>query len=246
MWCKRRRKRNRGGRFQRRIAAARLTGNKASDIVLTDPSSQLVYVLLSNGTAFKQTTFSPDGEPANCDAPAAVVLADVNGDGYPDMVLECGAVSNTPIYLNNQEGGFTFDTSLNDVFSNADDFPVVAGVNGDGIADIVTIAGGDIDIFLGEGSGTFEYTASIGTLGSPQDLFALDAHGQKPKSGLPDLVVPDASGVLDVILNVTPSKLQLLKTGSQLPRIYFQPSKPSPYALSSVIPSSPLQSHPVL
>jgi hypothetical protein len=186
------------------IAAARLTGNKASDIVLTDPSSQLVYVLLSNGTAFKQTTFSPDGEPANCDAPANVVLADVNGDGYPDMVLECGAVSNTPIYLNNQEGGFTFDTSLNDPFSNADDFPIVADVNGDGIADIVTIAGGDLDIFLGLGSGAFEYAASVGTLGSPQDLFALDAHGQKPKSGLPDLVAPDSSGVLDVILNVTP------------------------------------------
>jgi hypothetical protein len=80
----------------------------------------------------------------------------------------------------------------------------VADVNGDGIADIVTIAGGDLDIFLGEGSGTFEYVGSIGTLGSPQDLFALDAHGQEPKSGLPDLVAPDSSGVLDVILNVTP------------------------------------------
>jgi hypothetical protein len=185
------------------IAAARLTGNRASDIVLTDPDSQLVYVLLSNGSAFKQTTFSVANDPVDCDAPAAPVLADVNGDGYTDLVLECGLVSNTPVYLNNGEGEFTFDTSFSDPFSNGDDYPAVGDVNGDGIADIVTLAGGEIDIFLGEGSGAFEYAVSVGTLGSPQDLFVLDAHGQKPKSGLGDLVTPDSSGALDVILNTT-------------------------------------------
>jgi len=49
----------------------------------------------------------------------------------------------------------------------------------------------------------FDYVISLGTSGSPQDLFALSVHGQNPKLGLQDLVVPDSSGVLDVILNTT-------------------------------------------
>ena len=185
------------------IAAARLNGKRESDIVLTSPSSNLVYVLLSTGTGFQQTTFSVFNEPANCDAPTIPVLADVNGDGKPDLVLECGLGPVVPIFLNNGEGQFTYSTGLFVTLSDGDAFPVVADVNGDGIADIVLIAGSDLDIFLGEGSMMFEYVASLGTLGSPQQIFALSAHGQNPKLGLRDLVVPDGSGVLDVILNTT-------------------------------------------
>lgn len=185
------------------IAAARLNGKRESDIVLTSPSSNLVYVLLSTGTGFQQTTFSSTNYSAGCDAPTIPVLADVNGDGTPDLVLECGLVPIVPIFLNNGEGQFTYSTGFLVNLSGGDAFPIVADVNGDGIADIIVIAGSDLDIYLGEGSMEFEYAMSIGTLGSPQDLFALSVHGQNPKSGLLDLVVPDSTGVLDVILNTT-------------------------------------------
>jgi len=78
-----------------------------------------------------------------------------------------------------------------------------ANFNGEGIPDLICTG---LELFLGVGDGTIRIAhlhSTIGTLGSPQDLFALSVHGQNPKLGLPHLVVPDGSGVLDVILNTT-------------------------------------------
>jgi hypothetical protein len=183
------------------IAAARLTKYKVTDIVLTAPTSDLVYVLLSTGTGFKETTFFSDANNVYCYEPGSVVLADVNGDGSPDILLECAGAPDTPIFVNNGEGEFTYSTELDDGLTIGDGYPMVADVNGDGIADVMIVSGSDIAVFIGEGSMTFESPFYLGTLGSPSDIFALNAHGQQPKSGLPDLIVPDGSGVLDVILN---------------------------------------------
>ena len=185
------------------IGAARLTESRLSDIVLTAPTSNLVYVLLSTGTGFKETKFLSNANNVYCSEPAAVVLADVNGDGWPDLLSECAGGPDTPIFLNNGKGAFTYSTELDDNLTIGNGYPLVADVNGDGIADVMVLSGYDIALFIGEGSMTFASPTYLGTLGSPNDIFALDAHGRKPKAGLPDLVMPDGSGVLQVILNAT-------------------------------------------
>lgn len=85
------------------IALRWLNGDRAADIVLTDFISGLVYVLLSNGNGFTQTTFTATG----CTGPAIPVLGDVNADGYKDLLLNCDGPK-VPIYLNNGEGAFSY------------------------------------------------------------------------------------------------------------------------------------------
>ena len=50
---------------------------------------------------------------------------------------------------------------------------------------------------------TFAAPQYLGNLGGSGGILAVNAHGQNPKAGLPDLVVPNGTGVLQVILNTT-------------------------------------------
>jgi hypothetical protein len=183
------------------IAAARLNADRESDIVLVDFVSNLVYVLLSNGNkGFTQTTFN-SATNGGCDAPINPVLADVNGDGKQDLVLGCDGPA-VPIYLNNGSGAFTYSgVTLSGGVDTG--FPLVADVNGDGIADIVVQDDFDLTIFPGLGSMTFGASTEIGTGSYPGHVLAVDAHRQRYLSGKPDLLVPDASGVVNVYFNTT-------------------------------------------
>jgi hypothetical protein len=77
-------------------------------------------------------------------------------------------------------------------------------LNGDGIPDIGVLASDTLEIFLGEGSATYATPFSIGTGPSPGSILVENLHGQSPKAGLPDIVVPDTSGGVIVLLNLTP------------------------------------------
>ncbi len=179
------------------IAAAKLNGDRETDIVLTDFVANLVYVLLSDGKkGFTQTTISTVG---NCYAPYAPALADVNADGKKDLVLGCSG--GTAIYLNNGAGALTYSGLT---LSGGGSFaPLVTDVNGDGVVDITIESGSDLNIVLGNGSVTYTPSVSIGTGSSPGQALAVNAHGQSAGSGKPDLIVPDASGVVNVYLNTT-------------------------------------------
>jgi FG-GAP-like repeat len=181
------------------IAAGRLRGKELSDIVLTDFISNTVYVLLSTGKGFIESTF---GTVTGCSSPINPVLADINQDGYKDLLIGCGG-SEVPIYTNNGKGVFTYATSVN--YGQVADaaFPLLADVNGDGIPDVVIQGNGDLGILAGEGSLTFEAPLYVGSGTSPGHVIAVDADGQSPHSGKPDLITPDATGVINIFFNTT-------------------------------------------
>ena len=58
-------------------------------------------------------------------------------------------------------------------------------------------------IFTGEGSLTFAAPTFIGHGTATSAALALDTHGQRKLAGRPDLVVPDATGVVYLYLNTT-------------------------------------------
>jgi hypothetical protein len=120
----------------------------------------------------------------------SVVVADVNGDGKPDIVAPNVQGSTVAVLLGNGDGTFqpavTYTAAANGVTSVA-----VGDVNGDGKPDIVAAvdeAGvpGSVSVLLGNGDGTFRGAVSYPSGGyQAQSVAIADVNGD----GKPDLVV---------------------------------------------------------
>jgi len=80
---------------------------------------------------------------------------------------------------------------------------LVADVNGDGNPDILELGSDTLGIFLGLGGGAYEAPFEIGTGPSPTGLLVANLHGQTASAGLADLVAPDGTGGVMVLLNTT-------------------------------------------
>jgi hypothetical protein len=63
---------------------------------------------------------------------------------------------------------------------------------------------GTLYIYLGEGGATYAAPVSIGTGPSPGSILVENLHGQSATAGIPDIVEPDSSGGVMVLLNFTP------------------------------------------
>jgi hypothetical protein len=180
------------------IAAGDVNNDGWTDILATQPEycCGALYVLLNNQQGgFTLTTIN------DTNGPSAVMLADLNLDGNLDaVVMEADEVN---VYLGNGQGGFTFNKKR--VYYPGPDIivPQVGDVNGDGIPDILLPADGSIGIALGNGDGTFAPTFAVGAGPGVGQVFMQNLHGQPSTSGLPDLVAPDGSGGVMVLINIT-------------------------------------------
>lgn len=164
-------------------------------------NSVSIFLGNSDGTFAPQVVY-PVG--AN---PQFIAVADLNGDGIPDLVvsnsnlyhLQCTppACSDTISVLIGKGDG-TFESQVQ---YDVGDMPwglAVADVNGDGIPDIVVadqggvVPGtyGDISVLLGKGDGTFSPATTI-----PLDQYAQDVTiGDWNGDGIPDLAIAMNSG----------------------------------------------------
>jgi hypothetical protein len=157
-----------------------------------------VTVLLGNGDGTFTTAGSYAlGDPlyTGSDSAPSVAVADLNGDGKPDLVAtesDQGGYSNSVcVLLNNGNGTFSGPTC----FSTGVGIPLsaaVADLNGDHKPDIVTanFNANTVSVFLNNGNGTFGPAENFATGGlSPNAVAAGDFNGD----GFPDLAVVNGS-----------------------------------------------------
>ena len=181
------------------VAVADLNGDGIPDIITANGDSYgqggsydrgdghdhgpTVSVLLGNGdgTFQKQQTYTLDeGFNAN-----AVAVADLNGDGIPDIITanNNGTVS---VLLGNGDGTFQQPAALSATYGGTPDAVAVADLTGDGIPDIITANdnGNTVSVLLGNGDGTFQNPDRF-RVGSEADAVAVaDLTGD----GIPDIV----------------------------------------------------------
>jgi len=193
--------------FPSSVATADLNGDGQPDLVVTNDltgSPGTVGVLLANGDG----TFRPAVAYSTGGAgPTWVAVADVNGDGKPDLIVtnsnQCSPVScgngTVSVLLGNGDG--TFQTAVShDAGASGAESVAVADVNGDGKPDLIvtTFYPGCVGVLLGNGDGTFR---PVVTNCIPANLYAV-AVGDFNGDGKPDLVVTtNSSDGVFVFLN---------------------------------------------
>jgi FG-GAP-like repeat/Bacterial pre-peptidase C-terminal domain len=172
------------GDTPRGVAAADINGDGHVDIINTNQGDNTATVLVGNGDG----TFSVGAEqsaPASNLRPFQVVVADLNGDGIPDIVTANRSDNSVSVLLGNRDGSFQTKETF-----TAGRLPIsvaVADLNGDGIPDLVTAnyTGSDVSVLLGNGDGTFQAHRELPAGNACYDVKVADLNGD----GIPDMVV---------------------------------------------------------
>ena len=172
------------------IASAVLTSSGFHDLLITDPVTNDVQVLLSNGDdTFKEATNSPIAVGKQ---PNSIVLGDFNADGNQDFTVVNFTDSTLSLFLGNGDGTFKQATGSPFPLPTTATGPIAmtsADFNSDGNLDlaIVNQTTNNVTILLGNGNATFNLAT-----GSP---FAVGkfpvavATGDLNSDGHSDLVV---------------------------------------------------------
>ena len=158
-----------------------------------------VLAVGSLGTAVAGVDWPNPGSLSNTLDTYFVLVADLNGDGIPDLLLGSNVVT---IYLGKANGTYTEKTTIS-VQQGPTSYPFVsADFNGDGIPDLAIPLYGqsEIAIVLGKGDGTFAAPTITSVSPSNGDLTQMLV-GDFNGDGLPDLAVIDRDNyVVDVLL----------------------------------------------
>jgi hypothetical protein len=134
------------------------------------------------------------------DVPNAIAIADVDGDGTPDLLVATTADQGNRhnpgfanVILGNHGSPGTFHTGVHYPTTGNDASSIaVADLTGSGSQDLVisNFGTGSVSVFLhGASPGTYQSAVDVPTGGEPNQLVIGDLNGD----GKPDLVIADAS-----------------------------------------------------
>ncbi len=160
------------------LASSDLNRDGKLDLIVVNGSSgnttgQSVTVLLGNGNGSFGVPLSYSTGPS----PYAVVVADFNGDGNPDLAVASGDGNSASVLLGRGDG--TFAPAANYAAGFYPDGIAAGDLNGDGKVDlaIANDYSNDVSILLGRGDGTFGPATRFTAGNGPASVVIADFNG---------------------------------------------------------------------
>ena len=175
------------------MVVADMDNDNNPEIVALDPSNAQVDVIEADNDG-NFTLHAQDF--GDIDAMTSLAVADVNGDGWPDVVIGNGSGTSAGIrvLINNGDGTLAPDVSYSTgpLHTHGPVAVALADVNGDGRPDIVTAneAAGTVSVLLNKGDGTFAAAVTYPAGKEAVALAVADLNGDHK----PDIVVADFIG----------------------------------------------------
>jgi FG-GAP-like repeat len=165
--------------------AVDVNGDGKADLIEDNYAADQIWVLDGHGDGtFGPPTIYPTDNAGQFQGVIELTVADVNGDGIPDLIYPTYIGADVEVRLGKGDGTFGPQNS----------FPARPGayevdvldVNGDGILDVVCVNAVDnsVSVLLGKGNGTFlpEHVYPVGA--NPYSMAVADVNGD----GIPDIL----------------------------------------------------------
>ena len=160
------------------MVLADLNGDGVTDVVVGNHDSYVVFVYSGTGEGGlmspPQTVTMREGSRPHTHG---LAVADVNGDGLPDLITVNHEDDDVSIVLNKGDDGF--EPAVGSPFSvSRSPYPLGVGdVNGDGIVDVAVPSthmsggGGEVTVLVGDGAGSF--VSNVVAVRTPRPWFAV-------------------------------------------------------------------------